>query len=534
MAELPSRPQVSPAEIFPYAAGLNPDKVALVVGTARLTYRELDDHSTAVAVALQGRGIGAGDVCSLYSQNSWEWIVAYHGILKAGAVVNPVNVMLTGPELAYVLADCGSKAIFAGAEQARVFATIAGEVPSLELFCRLTERDDDPLPEAVPFSTLIAAGAGRSWTPPGPERTALCSIGYTSGTTGHPKGAMQSHQSILLNCALTATMHGRTADDITVTALPSAHVYGNVAINSVFLAGGTVVLMERFDAARALALLATERATMFEGVPAMYSMMVSDPTFTSTDLSSLRKCTIGGQTFAPELIERWNTHAPGPVLELWGMTEISGLGTTHALHAPAAPGSIGVCLPAMDLRIAPLQGSAYEVAPGEHGELLIRGPLVMLGYFGRPGETAEVLSDDGWLRTGDVAYRDETGHIFVVDRLKDMILTGGYNVYPAEIERVVASHPSVAMVAVGGIGDAVKGEVAVAYVVPVEGTELTPDDVSEYCRDKLAAYKRPRRVVIVDSLPTTASGKLMRRKLASQYPVASLAETPGSKRECAR
>jgi long-chain acyl-CoA synthetase len=220
MAELPSRPQVSPAEIFPYAAGLNPDKVALVVGTARLTYRELDDHSTAVAVALQGRGIGAGDVCSLYSQNSWEWIVAYHGILKAGAVVNPVNVMLTGPELAYVLADCGSKAIFAGAEQARVFATIAGEVPSLELFCRLTERDDDPLPEAVPFSTLIAAGAGRSWTPPGPERTALCSIGYTSGTTGHPKGAMQSHQSILLNCALTATMHGRTADDITVTALP--------------------------------------------------------------------------------------------------------------------------------------------------------------------------------------------------------------------------------------------------------------------------------------------------------------------------
>ncbi|WAM15331.1 class I adenylate-forming enzyme family protein [Rhodococcus sp. JS3073] len=507
-------PSVGPGEILPFSAARHPDKIALVVGDTCLTYQELDRMSDAVAASLRSRGIGARDVCSLYAQNCWEWIVAYHGILKAGAIVNPVNVMLTGPELAFVLSDCEAEALFFGASQAATVANVLGEMSALELVCQLAGDVGEGI-GAVTFTELLtapidAAPAGN----PAPGPADLCSIGYTSGTTGHPKGAMQSQRSVLLNCALTATMHGRNSDDVVVTALPSAHVYGNVAVNSTFLAGGTVLLMERFDAGEALALLEGDRATLFEGVPAMYSMMLAHPTFETTDLSSLRASTIGGQTFSPELLDRWQTRAPGPMLELWGMTELSGLGTTHAVHAPPVAGSIGVALPGLEIKIGAIDGTEGGVPTGEHGELLVRGPLVMLGYYGRPDATAEALTADGWLRTGDVAYVDETGHYFIVDRLKDMIVTAGYNVYPAEIERVIGAHPDVALVAVGGRPDPVKGEIAVAYVVPAPAAQLLPQDIIEHCRAHLAAYKRPREVVFVDALPTTSSGKLMRRKLA--------------------
>ncbi|QSE90636.1 AMP-binding protein [Rhodococcus pseudokoreensis] len=507
-------PSVGPGQILPFAATRHPDKIGLVVGDSRLTYRELDRLSDNVAASLRAGGIGTGDVVSLYGQNSWQWIVSYHGALKAGAVVNPVNVMLTGPELAYVLGDCGAKAVFAGPDQAGTVSGALDSVASVDLFC-VFGRSDASAPEgAVPWDDFLASAAGSTAvSAPDVAPKDLCCIGYTSGTTGHPKGAMQSHQSVLLNCALTATMHGRGVDEIVVTALPAAHVYGNVAINSTFLAGGTVVLMERFDAAHALHLIATEHATLFEGVPAMYSMMLADPAFETADVTSLRKSTIGGQTFSPSLAERWQARVAGPVLELWGMTEIAGLGTTHSVFAPPVLGSIGVSLPGTEIKIAPIDGGAGEVPVGTPGELVVRGPLVMLGYHGRPDATAEVLGADGWLRTGDVAYVDDTGHFFVVDRLKDMILTAGYNVYPAEIERVISSHPQVTMVAVGKRPDEVKGEVAVAYVVTAAGSDLDAAAVLEFCRERLAAYKRPRDVVFVDALPTTSSGKLMRRKL---------------------
>lgn len=521
MNDLPAvaLPSTGPGQILPFAAARHPDKVALVVGDRRLTYRELDRLSDGVAACLRTRGIGAGDVVSLYGQNSWEWIVSYHGVLKAGAVVNPVNVMLTGPELSYVLGDCNAKAVFAGPAQAETVAGVLAAVSSVELFSVFGTAGDVPVPQpAVPWTEFLASAQGM---PPVPEVTPkdLCCIGYTSGTTGHPKGAMQTHQAVLLNCALTATMHGRRDDDIVVTALPAAHVYGNVAINSTFLAGGTVVLMDRFDAGQALRLIATENATMFEGVPAMYSMMLADPTFETAQLSSLRKSTIGGQTFSPSLAERWLSQAAGPMLELWGMTEIAGLGTTHSVYAPPAPGSIGVSLPGIEIKIAPMDGSTREVPTGTPGELVVRGPLVMTGYYGRPDATAEVLSIDGWLRTGDVAYMDDTGHFFVVDRLKDMILTAGYNVYPAEIERVIGSHPQVAMVAVGKRPDEVKGEVAVAYVVSAPGSNLDAASIFDYCSKHLAAYKRPRAVVFVETLPQTSSGKILRRRLSELDPV---------------
>jgi long-chain acyl-CoA synthetase len=494
-----------PGDIIKVAAGRHAAKTALITAAAQFSYGELDDMCARAASGLRRRGVRPGQTVTLYGPNSWQWVVAYHAILRAGAVVNPINVMLTPPEVAYVLTDCHAVAVLTSAAHLPQLKELAASLPEVGFVLGLDSSDDGlaTLFDAEPLADLGAA-----------DPAALSTIGYTSGTTGHPKGAMQSQQSVLLNCALTATMHGRTAADVVVTALPAPHVYGNVAINGTFLAGGTVVLMERFAADEALALITRHRATMFEGVPAMYAMLLASPALPGADLTSLRACTVGGQTISTATISAWQERSGAPLIELWGMTEIAGLGTTHALYAPPLPGSIGVALPGIEVRVADLTEVARDAPPGVPGELMVRGPIVMMGYFGNPEETARTIEPDGWLHTGDIAYADETGHFFVVDRRKDLIITAGYNVYPAEIERVLAGHPAVAMVAVGPVKDAIKGELACAYVVRREGAEVTGAELIDYTRDRLAAYKRPRQVVFLSSLPATSTGKIMRRKLA--------------------
>ncbi|MFC4945229.1 class I adenylate-forming enzyme family protein [Pseudonocardia sp. GCM10023141] len=508
-----------PGDILPRAAARFGDRPALVTAARTLSFRELDELSSRVAAALHARGVRAGQPVSLYAQNRWEWVVAYHGALKAGAVVNPVNVMLTPEELAFVLRDCGAAAVFTGADHAAGVVELTRDLPELRTVVSFgaggSAAGGEAVAGAVAFDELLAADG------PAPEITVVpgeaSTIGYTSGTTGHPKGAVQSHRAVLLNCALTATMHGRTEHDVVVTALPAPHVYGNVVINGTILAGGTVVLMDRFAPGEALRLIEEHRATLFEGVPAMYAMMLAAPELAAADLSSLTRCTVGGQTIPLSTIERWERRSGAPLIELWGMTEISGLGTTHALHAPAVPGSIGVSLPGVEVRVADLTDVTRDAPPGTPGELMLRGPIVMLGYHGNPEATAETIEPDGWLHTGDIAQRDDTGHFFVVDRRKDMIITGGYNVYPAEIERVLAAHPAVAMVAAGPVPDAVRGELACAYVVLAGGAQATEEELIAFAGGQLAAYKRPRMVRFVDALPTTSTGKVMRRELIKSY-----------------
>ncbi|WP_232665238.1 class I adenylate-forming enzyme family protein [Pseudonocardia sp. TRM90224] len=501
-----------PGDILPRAAERFGNKTALVTAARSLTFTELDALSARVAAALVQRGVRPGQPVSLYAQNRWEWVVAYHGALRAGAVVNPVNVMLTPEELAFVLRDCNAAAVFTSAEQAAGVVALTRDLPAL----RTVVAFGDDVPEgATGFGDLLGV------TGPAPAGTvdadSACTIGYTSGTTGHPKGAVQSHRAVLLNCALTATMHGRDERDVVVTALPAPHVYGNVVINGTFIAGGTVVLMERFAPAEALRLIGEHRATLFEGVPAMYATMLADPALATADLSSLTRCTVGGQTIPTSTIRRWEARSGAPLIELWGMTEIAGLGTTHALHAPSVPGSIGVALPGIEVRVADLEDVTRSAPTGEPGELMVRGPIVMLGYHGNPAATAETIEPDGWLHTGDIARMDATGHVFVVDRRKDMIITGGYNVYPAEIERVLAEHPAVAMVAAGPVPDPVKGELACAYVVLVAGADPTTEELIAFAGERLAAYKRPRLVRFVDDLPKTSTGKVMRRELIKSF-----------------
>ncbi|CAJ1504290.1 class I adenylate-forming enzyme family protein [[Mycobacterium] burgundiense] len=498
----------SPAHILTHAAEKFGDKPALITAERTLSYRELEEAANGVAHGLLERGVRPGQTVSLYSTNRWEWIVTYHGALKAGAVVNPVNVMLTRDELAYVLRDCAATAVFAGGEQAEWIRDLARDLPGIRAVVAFGAAPAG----TTPFEALLTPHPDRpDVAMPGP--TDPSTIGYTSGTTGHPKGAIQSHRAVLTNCALTATMHGRSAADIVVTALPAPHVYGNVAINSTFLTGGTVVLMQRFEPAAALRLIEQHRATMFEGVPAMYAMMLADPALTGTDLTSLTRCTVGGQTFPVATLEKWEAVSGVRLIELWGMTEIAGLGLTHAVHAPAVPGSVGVALPGVQVRIADLENSAVDAPAGEPGELMVRGPVVMLGYHDNPAATAETIEPDGWLHTGDIATMADTGHVFIVDRRKDMIISGGYNIYPAEIERVLSAHPGVALVAAGPVPDPVKGELPCAYVVRAPGSTVTEAELADFAGTRLAAYKRPRLFSFVDALPTTSSGKVMRRAL---------------------
>jgi long-chain acyl-CoA synthetase len=494
--------------ILPEAASRHGDKVALVTSSRSLSYRELDDLSGAFAGALRACGIVDGDRVSIYSQNRWEWVVAYHGILKAGAVVNPINVMLTPEEVAFVLIDCGARAIVTSGDKAQAVVDLRDRASCVETVVAF----DRGTPGTRSFLELLDSAAPIE-QPAGPAPESLSTIGYTSGTTGHPKGAMQSHLAVFLNCALTATMHVRTSNDTVVTALPAPHVYGNVVINSIFMAGGTVVLMERFDPSDALGLIAEHRATLFEGVPTMYAMMLAAPDLAEWDLSTLTRCTVGGQTIATSVIEAWERRSGAPLIELWGMTELAGLGTTHALYAPNVHGSIGVALPGVEVRVASFDDVAVTMPPGEPGELMVRGPIVMLGYYGNDDATAATIEPDGWLHTGDVALADAHGRFFIVDRRKDMIITAGYNVYPAEIERVIAGHPAVAMVAVGSEADAVKGELARAYVVLKPGASADEAEILGYCRPHLAAYKLPRSVRFVTDLPKTSTGKVMRREL---------------------
>lgn len=497
-----------PGSILPLAARRGPEHIALITGDGVFTFAELEDLSSRCARALRDQGFGPGQVMSLYGPNSWQWIVAYHGALRAGLVVNPVNSMLTVPEVEHVLTDCRSVAVLAGGSLADQLRASVGSRPG----CRVLDLAGGRFEDLLKGPRLVEEAEV--------DPDAVCTIGYTSGTTGHPKGAMQTHRAVLLNCALTATMHGRTASDTVVTALPAPHVYGNVVVNGTFLAGGTVVLLERFDPEEVLRTIGRHRATMFEGVPAMYAMLLASPHLPTTDLESLRVCTAGGQTLPLAVSRAWQDRSGARLLELWGMTELAGLGTTHALHAPPCPGSIGVALPGIQIRITDPDDPTRETAAGVPGELRVRGPLVMTGYFGNPDAT-NAVSDDGWLRTGDIAYADETGHLFIVDRLADLIITAGYNVYPAEIERVLAEHPAVALVGVGPVPDDVKGELACAYVVLRPGHAPTEKELIAYTRDGLAAYKRPRAVRFLAALPTTSSGKIMRRRLAAAWEAAA-------------
>jgi len=481
------------------------ERIALVAGGREFSFRELDQLSDTLAYSLGKLGVAPGDRVTLYGPNSWEWIVSYYGALKTGAIINPINVMLTPSEVAYVTQNCGAKVLIGSAD--KIAPARAASMSDLITVVFGSEAVEG----TRPFDDLIAEP--RKFEPIKVNPVATSTIGYTSGTTGHPKGAMQSHRAVMTNVAMTAQMHLKTDGDVIVTALPCPHVYGNVVFQGALLCGSKLVMHSRFDATEMLASLEEHRATMFEGVPTMYMYMLASPDLAKHNLSSLTRCTVGGQTMPAAKMREVEERFGCPLIELWGMTELAGLGTTFPVYGQHKLGSIGIALPYCEARIADAENAAKTMPRGEVGELMMRGPIVMQGYWDNEKATRETIEPDGWLHTGDLASMDEDGAIFIVDRKKDMINSSGFKIFPAEIERVVAAHPSVALVAVGGIPDQLKGEIAKAYVVLKPGATADAEGILALCRRELAAYKVPRTVQFVADLPRTSSGKIMRREL---------------------
>ena len=341
----------------------------------------------------------------------------------------------------------------------------------------------------------------------------LAAICYTSGTTGHPKGAMQSQRAVVGAAIGTALMAARTAEDRVISALPLFHVYGSCIFNAAMMPGSTLIVIPRFSEIAVLSAIAEHRATLMDGVPTVYYYLLAHPDFDKYDLSSLTRCWVGGQTLPAAKSLEFTARTGCPVHEVWGMTELAGAATANPAYGPNKPGTIGLPYPGNGFRVVDIDNADKEMPFGERGELMYRGPLVMDGYYNNPQGTAETIRPDGWLHTGDIATMDEDGYATIVDRKKDMILTAGFNVYPAEIERVLCIHPAVALAAVGSVADEVKGELAKAYVILKSGANVTPGALVAHCREHLAAYKVPRAVQFVASVPTTSSGKIMRRML---------------------
>ncbi|WP_330460928.1 long-chain fatty acid--CoA ligase [Streptomyces sp. NBC_00820] len=497
---------LSVAAILAENARRRPDKTALVEGELRLSFGEVWRRSLAQAGALAGLGVRPGDRVALMAPNTAEFPVAYYAITAAGGVVVPVHLLLSAREVEHVLKDSGATLLLvhpAQAETGRAAADALGvRVVVLDEELEKLAADAEPLPS---YETRNA------------DDPAV--VFYTSGTTGVPKGAVLSHFNIVMNATVNAfDANDIRADDIALGALPLFHAFGQtVSLNSTWRAGATLVLLPRFDAARAIELMVKEGVNTFQGVPTMFVALAAAAE-SAAALPELRVCVSGGASLPVAVLERFEAAFGARIYEGYGLSETSPTATVNQPVFGTRAGTIGHPLWGVDVEIAraDAEDRVELLPPGELGEVVIRGHNVFSGYLGRPEATAEALVD-GWFRTGDLGVKDEDGFLRIVDRKKDIIIRGGYNVYPREIEEILMRHPGVAQVAVIGLPDELHGEEVCAVVVPAPGTDPDAAGITEWSKEHLGKYKYPRRVEFTDALPLGPSMKVLKRELRTRY-----------------
>jgi long-chain acyl-CoA synthetase len=441
---------------------------------------------------LAAAGVGPGDRVCLCLPNSAGWVATYLAIDRLRAVCVPLNAASAPDEIAHVLRDCRPKVALV--PQHRIAA-----LPDAPAERAVVWPDGRALPgRAV---RVVEEESGR------PD---IAVLAYTSGTWGRPKGVLQPRSAVRLGGELPAGRLGIGAGDVVVSALPLAHTYGTNVLNAALGAGAALMLLERFDERPVLEVLraAGPDRVVLAGVPAMFRRLLR-----LEDLPRVRYAVSAGQAATERLAAEWEARTGGAFVEGWGMTELAGMATLAAPGLPGRHGTAGTALPGVEVRVGTPIPDGTDV-----GELEVRGPMVMAGYLGAAEQTAAAMTGDGWLRTGDLGRIDGQGRVRVVSRLKEVVLSGGYTIYPAEVERVLESHPGIRTAAVAALPDPVRGEIAGAWVVAMPGTRLSADDVIEHCQARLTRYKLPRKVVFVTELPVTSNGKLRRRDLPGLLP----------------
>jgi long-chain acyl-CoA synthetase len=477
-----------------------PDHPAVRLDERVLCYRDLDEATARTASWLLGRGIAAGDRVCLMLPNMPEFAELYYGILRAGAVVVPMNPLLKAREVEYFLTDSGAKLLLAArvasdqaAEGARRAGTDLMIIEPTDLAAMLARQAPEP------------AVADRA-----PSDTAV--ILYTSGTTGQPKGAELTHANLHSNIEITrSTLLELRPDDVVLGALPLFHSFGQVVgMGCAIATGACLTLLPRFDPGHALEIIKRDQVTVLPGVPTMYAAILHSAAGSAADVASLRLCVSGGAAMPVELLRAFEAEFGCMILEGYGLSETSPVASFNHPDRARKPGTIGQAIAGVEMRVQ--DDAGVPLPPGEIGEIAIRGHNVMKGYWRRPEETAEVMTG-GWFCTGDLGRMDGEGYFSIVDRKKDMVIRGGLNVYPREIEEVLYEHPAVAEAAVIGVPDEALGEEVAALVTLKPGSAASPDELRGHVKGQLAAYKYPRYVWIVDSLPHGDTGKILKRAI---------------------
>jgi len=481
-------------------AAEHPDSVAIKLDDVEVTFAQLDGASSLAAGWLRDLGVGPGDRVGLMLPNIPQFPILYYGILRAGAIVVPMNPLFKEREVEYYLTDSGAKALFAWdgvADQAQPGAEAAGcafELVDAGFMQRLASH--------APAGEVVDRA---------PDDTAV--ILYTSGTTGKPKGAELTHSNLLSNVTTCVELFDGSSDDVIFGGLPLFHSFGQMCgLNAAVTCGATLTLIPRFDPTKALEVLQRDKVTIMQGVPTMYVALVQHPDHGSYDTSSLRLSVSGGASLPVEVLRGFEQAFDAILLEGYGLSETSPVASFNHPDRERKAGSIGTPIKGVEMRLVDKDWN--DVPPGEIGEIAIKGPNVMKGYWQRPDATEEVIRDE-WFRTGDLARVDDEGYFFIVDRAKDMIIRGGYNIYPREVEEVLYEHPAVAEAAVVGVPDAEYGEEVGAAVTLKPGESATPEEIQQFVKDRIAAYKYPRIVwFLAEGLPKGPTGKILKREIA--------------------
>jgi long-chain acyl-CoA synthetase len=481
-------------------ATAHPDNVAIKLDDFELTYAGLNGASALAAGWLRDLGVERGDRVAIMLPNVPQFPILYYGALRAGAIVVPMNPLLKEREVEYYLSDSGAKVLFGWegfADEAKPGAEAAGatfEVVDGTFSERLASHA--PAPEVAECE---------------PDDTAV--LLYTSGTTGRPKGAELTHANLAGNVDVAMALFDGNSDDVIFGGLPLFHSFGQTCgLNTAVACGAMLTLIPRFDPTKALEVLQRDKVTVLQGVPTMYVALVQHPNNGDYDTSTLRSSVSGGASLPVEVLKGFEQAFGVALLEGYGLSETSPVASFNHPDKPQKAGSIGT--PIRDVEFRLVDSEWNDVPEGEIGEIAIKGPNVMKGYWQRPDATAQVIKD-GWFRTGDLATRDDEGYYFIVDRAKDMIIRGGYNVYPREVEEVLYEHPAVAEAAVVGVPDVTLGEEVGAAITLKPGATATADEIGEFVRDRIAAYKYPRIVWFVEEgLPKGPTGKILKREIS--------------------